>query len=342
MVALAVAVFHYPGGKACLASWIADLLPPPGSYGVFVDLFGGSASVLLEVMRRNEAAGVNVHYVYNDKNEEIVNFFRVLRDPEAREKLREMLHWTPFSRKEYRDCAETPTPTEPVEKAWRFFTLTQQTFAGSGGKPTPGRWGYDTDGRALSRWLHSQDRLEHFGELFRRVQVECLDFAEVIRRYSRRDVLIYADPPYYPDTRVDTKIYALELPPDRHKELTDLINAFPGMAAVSGYRCPEYDEWYAGWERNDREVPCRMSAQGGTGERKGLKKPRRVESLWLNPSSVRARDRVSQTSLFDKRASGMRFFPAKPGAAEKVLPGEDPGPGCGWNVDLKNPGRGNR
>jgi len=296
---LAVAVFRYPGGKAKLASWIADLLPPPGSYEVFVDIFGGSASVLLEVMRRNDLAGLRPHYVYNDRDEELVNFFRVLRDHKLRDELREMLRWTPYSRKEYGDCIEMPVPVDKVQRAWRFFVLQQQAFAGSGGKPTPGRWGYDTDGRALSRWLHSQDRLEHFGELFRRVQVECLDFSEIIRRYAGQNVLVYADPPYFPDTRVEAKIYACELSPDRHKELANLLNAFPGMAAISGYRCPEYDEWYTGWERHEREVPCHMSAQGGTGERKGLSKPRRVESLWLNPSAIRARYGRIQAGLFE-------------------------------------------
>jgi len=299
VAALAVAVFHYPGGKACLASWIADLLPPPGSYEVFVDIFGGSASVLLEVMRRNDLAGLRPHYVYNDRDEELVNFFRVLRDHKLRDELREMLRWTPYSRKEYGDCIEMPVPENQVQRAWRFFVLQQQTFAGC--RPEPGRWAYDTRKRfvALQRWLNSQDRLEYFGEIFRRVQIECLDFTGVLKRYDGVDVLVYADPPYYPDTRFSNDIYGLELTRERHRELANLLNVFPGMAAVSGYRCPEYDEWYAGWKRYDREVPCRMSAQGGTGERKGLSKPRRVESLWLNPSSVRARDRVSQASLFD-------------------------------------------
>lgn len=60
------AVFQYPGGKARIAGWIADRLPPPGSYSVFVDVFGGSASVLLEVMRRCERAGKKVLFVFND------------------------------------------------------------------------------------------------------------------------------------------------------------------------------------------------------------------------------------------------------------------------------------
>jgi len=290
---VSVAILQYPGGKARLAGWIADLLPPPGSYKVFIDVFGGAANVLLEIMRRNDTRGVrDVLYVYNDTNEEIVNFFRVLREPDLRRELRELLRWTPYSRRQYQDCAEMPVPDDPVRRAWRFFVLNQQSYCGCA-PFTPGRWGYHVqDDGNIRRWLNSQERVEHFGELFRRIQVECLDFGDVIRRYAGQDVLVYADPPYFPDTRVDTKIYACELPPERHRELAGLLNAFPGMAAVSGYRCPEYDEWYAGWERHDRDVACALSHVGGTRGTKGQAKPRRVESLWLNPAAVRAKQRM--------------------------------------------------
>lgn len=283
-----VSVFPYPGGKARIAPWIADLLPPPGEYATFVDLFGGAANVLVEVMHRNDAAGVKAHYVYNDRDEEIVNFFRVIRDREKRKELMEMLRWTPFSRREYEECIAMAPPADPVERAWRFFILTLQSFYGTP-RATKGRWAYDLYGIAVNRWLHSQERLERFGELFRRVQVECLDFADVVRRYSGRAVLVYADPPYFPDTRVDANVYSHELSSERHRELAELLNSFPGMAAVSGYCCPEYDEWYSGWERHDKRIPCSMSLKGGVGVWKGEKKPYRTESLWLNPAAVRAR-----------------------------------------------------
>lgn len=297
--AIVTAVFRYPGGKARLAGWIADLLPPPGAYRTFVDLFGGAANVLLEVMRRNDAAGVDAHYVYNDKDEDLVNFFRVIREPEARKSLQELLRWTPYSRKEYQECAEMPVPEDPVKRAWRWFTLVQQSYCGVA-PFTSGRWGYDLAGnQSIRRWLNSQERLGRIGELFRRVQVECLDFAEIIQRYSGQGVLIYADPPYYPSTRVDATIYSCELPAERHRELAGLLNAFPGIAAVSGYRCPEYDEWYAGWERHDKNVPCSVSLYGGTRDYKGMTKPRRVESLWLSPAAARARKEKSmQVRLF--------------------------------------------
>jgi len=299
MIASVCSVFQYPGGKARIAGWIADLLPPPGSYSCFVDVFGGAANVLLEVMHRNEVAGIRVHYVFNDKNEDIVNFFRVIRNKATREELIEMLRWTPYSRKQFTNCIEMPIPADPVERAWRFFVLIQQSF--SGVSPfTPGRWGYDLSGKCVNTWLHSQERLEFYGELFRRVQIECLDFADLLRRYDNSMVLVYCDPPYYPDTRIESKsIYEHELSGGRHRELAELLNAFSGMAAISGYRCTEYDTWYKDWERHDRDISCSMSQIGGVGKWKGMSRPRRTESLWLNPKATAARgSRFRQKRLF--------------------------------------------
>lgn len=153
--------------------------------------------------------------------------------------------------------------------------------------------------RDVRHWLLSQERLEAFGEAFRRVQVECLDFADILRRYGAPAALVYCDPPYYPETRLDAGIYRLELSPERHRELAELLNAFPGLAALSGYRCTEYDAWYAGWERHDRDVACCLSHVGGTRDTKGQARPRRVESLWLNPAAARARRGARQVSLMD-------------------------------------------
>jgi len=272
-------VFQYPGGKARIAPWIADRLPPSNSYNVFVDVFGGSASVLLEVMRRCEWAGKRVLYVFNDRNDNIVNFFMVLRDPSLRKQLQEALTWAPYARQEYLACLEAPPTDDPVEKARRFFILRQQSYGGHA--HSKGQWQYHLAAgwqkSGPQRWLSSREKLERFGSMFQKVQVECLDFADLIKRYDRQGVLFFNDPPYYPDTRQENNLYRLEMSRERHQELAEILNSVKGMAALSGYRCQEYDEWYSTWERHDLSVICHLSSIGG--ERFRGDKPGRVESL---------------------------------------------------------------
>jgi len=134
--------------------------------------------------------------------------------------------------------------------------------------------------------------------VFQKVQVECLDFADLIRLYDRQGVLIYLDPPYYPDTRQDNHPYRLKMSKERPQELAEILNGIKGMAALSGYRCPECAAWYAGRERHDLSVICQLSSVGG--ERFRGDKPGCVESPLLNPAAARTGNgKPEQLTLFD-------------------------------------------
>src|SRR5215470_1160575 len=82
--------FGWYGGKYNHLNWLLPLLPKTEHY---CEPFGGSAAVLLN----REPSSVET---YNDLDEEVVNFFRVLRD--RREELIQAIGLTPFSREELR------------------------------------------------------------------------------------------------------------------------------------------------------------------------------------------------------------------------------------------------
>ena len=67
---MSLSAFPYVGGKTILAEWIIDQLP---SHTVYVEPFGGSASVLLNKPRSNVE-------VYNDLDGDVVQFFEVARE----------------------------------------------------------------------------------------------------------------------------------------------------------------------------------------------------------------------------------------------------------------------
>ncbi|MGB9847441.1 MAG: DNA adenine methylase, partial [Desulfotomaculales bacterium] len=119
------AVFPYIGSKVRMVPHILRCLPPPEKYRVFVDVFGGAANVTLAVPSRP-----GLFKVYNDVDKELVNFFRVLKDPELREKLLEKLVFTPYSRSLFEDICLSPLPDDPVDRAWRVYVLNVQSFAG--------------------------------------------------------------------------------------------------------------------------------------------------------------------------------------------------------------------
>lgn len=87
--------------------------------------------------------------------------------------------------------------------------------------------------------------------------------------------LIYADPPYMPKTRTAKTAYGpFEMTSYQHARLVTALRAHSGPAAISGYRCDEYDRWLRGWRRFDFD----MANNAGQSKRK----QRRCESLWIN------------------------------------------------------------
>ena len=96
---------RYHGAKFRLAPWIMSFFP---SHRCYVEPFGGAAGVLLQKPRAYAE-------VYNDLDDEITNFFRVLREqPDA---LIEQIQLTPYARAEF-DLAYEST-TCPIERARR-------------------------------------------------------------------------------------------------------------------------------------------------------------------------------------------------------------------------------
>lgn len=254
------------GGKAKLAARIVAHFPVHRTY---VEPFGGSAAVLL-------AKPPSPVEVYNDIDHDLVNLYRVLRDPALFERLRAACESTLYSRAEFY-LAQEPTG-EPVEAARRFIVRQRQSHGGMGRA-----WSYCiTDAQsgmssAVRRWLAGVERLDDIHQRMRRVQVESDDWAEVLARYDRPSTLFYLDPPYAADTRVGGG-YRHELGPSDHLRLVEAVLLLSGMTVLSGYRCDAYLPLEsAGWVRVDYDVPAYMSPSRG----------RRLESLWLSPS-VRA------------------------------------------------------
>ena len=69
-----------------------------------------------------------------------------------------------------------------------------------------GSWGHERNGalsggtRAAS-FASTIDQLERFAQRMRGVQVEHLDWREMLRLYDCANACIYLDPPYHPETR---------------------------------------------------------------------------------------------------------------------------------------------
>lgn len=262
--------FQYYGGKFEMAEWLTSLLPRGQT---LVMPFGGAGSPLWHV----EPYPVEV---YNDLDGDIVNFFRVCRDhPQS---LSEKLELTPYARAEYESCRAMRSD-DPIERARMYATVARMSHGGDWGRSWSFAVGHSRRGMSssVSRFLHLPETVLEIASRLKTVQIECMDAIKLIQKYDRPDTVFYLDPPYYPDTRSGSDVYRHEMSPDQHVELLAAIKLCKGKVAISGYTCPVYDEALSGWDRTQREVPCRSNVTtDGPASR-----PKRVEVLWRNFST---------------------------------------------------------
>jgi len=283
------------GGKYYLAAKIAAVIARI-PHQTYVEVYGGAASVLLN----KEPSPIDV---WNDLDNRLVNFFRVLRDTKSRERLLETLSLTLFSRADFAECCQEPANDDPVESARRFFVLCQQSVSSGGAREhmTSGSWcksvGVSRRGMSqnASRWWGNIDGLPAVAEKFARVQIESMDAMSLLSQYDRPETLFYLDPPYVASSRVagQQQVYKHEMTNEQHVEMLDRIGSLKGSAILSGYDNNVYRGRMKGWGRIEIPSKARSSTAGST-RGKSAPTPDRMEILWLNPRAMEIADRKSE------------------------------------------------
>ena len=269
------------GGKRYTAHHILPLLPPHLHY---VEPFGGGASVLLA---KPACKGTET---YNDIDGGLVNFFKVLADPEAFCQFYRRVILLPLSRQLYAECRATWAEQEdPVERAVRWFVTAGQSFTGWFAVSWKHCVNKVTGGTAQA-WDSALRRLPLVHARLSRVQIEYADFRTILSRYQGPGYLAYCDPPYVHRTRSGIR-YACELTDADHAELVQLLLGYDGAVVLSGYRNEIYEPLEAaGWERREFDVPCYSFGitRAIVAKRGGRRvKPRRIECVWRNPECLR-------------------------------------------------------
>ena len=272
------APFPWFGGKRLLAQRIADLLGP---HRVYVEVFAGSAAVLF-------AKGRSHLEVWNDVDAGLTTFFRVLRDQP--EELARLVALTPFSRDEHRSCRDTWRQTEDeLERARRWYVAIAQAY--NAAPPIPGRrngtgWAGEYKGlsnrTAANVWLHLPDRIAQCAHRFAGVQIESLDWREILERYASPETAFYLDPPYVTGTRRGGG-YEHELDDGDHAELVArLLETEAASILVSGYEHELYSPLEGGGFTCHRFASVtRASLRSGR-----AKDAERTECIWRRGSDT--------------------------------------------------------
>jgi DNA adenine methylase len=262
-------VLRYHGGKFRLAAWIRSFFPP---HTIYVEPFGGAGSVLLTKPRAYAE-------VFNDMDGDVVNFFKVLRDPASRSALCEACELTPYAREEF-EAAFLPTD-EPIERARHLAIRAAMGFGSAGATKETTGFRIDSSRKHLTAY-HDWDRypaaVAAVGDRLKGVLIECRPAIEVMLQHDGPDTLHYVDPPYLHSTRVraSTKVlryYKHEMTDWQHEDLITALRNLQGFVVLSGYHSELYAKRLADW--SEQSTRARKSSFRGTGIS--------TEVAWLNP-----------------------------------------------------------
>jgi DNA adenine methylase len=314
---------RYFGGKHYLASRIVSLLP---RHRVYVEPFCGAAWVLF-------AKRPSPVETINDIDGEVVNFFRVLRDPALFQEFHRVVALTPFSRQEHADARSKLGRGNEVERAVSFFVTARQSFSG---RVEAGGWRYSRAdpsrgmASAVADYLGAIDGLPQAHARLMRVQIENDDALSVIRRYDTPETLFYCDPPY-PATTRRSGGYRHEMAEAEHERLLTALVAVEGKVILSSYPNDLYNSILggAGWDCTQVQVPChaagRTRGTGLLGDGACDLNQRRIEVIWRNPAALEgtaqltlaAPDRGPDMPRTDRRSESGPDAPGRIGSVGK-------------------------
>lgn len=215
------------GGKKALRSKIVEQFPKPGTYGRYIEVFGGAGWILFSAERHAKME------VYNDVNGNLVNLFRCAKyHPEA---LQKELEFILMSREQFFDARQQIEirGLTDVQRAARFYILIKESFGAS-----------MHSFRVCPKDMASA--VEYISEVSKRLKmvvIENQDFERILKTYDRQDALFYLDPPYY-ETE---KYYPDRFMPEDHVRLKEALDVLKGKFVLSYNDCEYIRELYRGY-----------------------------------------------------------------------------------------------
>lgn len=244
-------LIRYIGGKHYICDWIISYMP---RHHCYVEVFGGGGCVLLRKLPSRVE-------VYNDVYDDVVNFFRVLRDRGY--ELKEQLRLYPYSRTVHREFTEKMKKREfkdDFERALVWFYLKCTGFNGEiTGKLATSR----LKNQAVQLLKKKVDKFDIYIERLRSVTIENLDFRECIKKYDSEETLFFCDPPY-----IERDLYEHNFTMDDHVDLAQILRKVKGKVMLTYERHSKVYELYGDW--NIIEKPHYRNADRVVGSKRDM------------------------------------------------------------------------
>lgn len=221
------APLSWPGGKNMLKQ---KLLPKFPIHTVYAEPFLGAGQMLFW---KNK---VKFEWV-NDKDDILINLWRVLKDEKMHQEFVEYLTNHPKSRSlfmEYREILKDPVEAAkypPVKRAAMAYFIIKSAFGSAQCFTGKESWGF-TPQTSKMRGFYSADWEAVFDRL-RDVQIENRDYEDFIKLFvdwakrkgvKKNHIFMFIDPPYFClDTKLQDMVYVHNFTIEDHENLARVI-----------------------------------------------------------------------------------------------------------------------
>ena len=241
--------------------------------------------------------------VLNDRNRDLIGFYRVMQEDRLRTALLDRLQWTPYARDEYARALGLLNSSEddPIIRAWAFFLVSNASFSGGGQSGlTEKRFATSTQRSQGRRMNYHIEGLPALAQRLKDVVIENRDAIDLLDQYDSPDTLFFLDPPYYPDTRNirherSRGTYAGgEMDAVQHLELLAMCRRLKGFVALCGYAHDDYDDALLpfGWKTLSFHRKALSSLHRDTDQ------SQREERVWINSRLAGYLDGQQQITMF--------------------------------------------
>lgn len=270
----------YYGGKQKMSSKIVPLIP---KHTVYVEPFAGGAAVFFAKPWPKATKTYYREYL-NDKDERIINFYRVLQTPVKRDELLERLQLTLYSEAEHQKAKDLDSGTD-VDRAWAYYVNISQSFS----NVLSSGWKRCTFGpNFAAMWAERTKRLPLYLDRIASVGITCQDALTVIKQYDSPQTFFYCDPPY---PNADQGHYAGYTLQD-FQALVDTLNQCQGSFILSNYDRPDANI-PADWERIEFTATA-SSRRRDRSKDESDQNGQRTEVIWRRFNRVPVREEIAK------------------------------------------------
>ena len=227
----------YFGGKGTMFKEIISEFPEKETYDTYIEPFGGSYSV-----------GLNMPYIppveiYNDLDKNLYSLYKVLQDEELFKEFKFKCELIPYDDNFRHECRELLSQSKEMtllDRAFTFFYANRTSFNGIGGFKLNSVIRRGTS-KSISDFLSCVEGLSDFHLRFKNVVVCNTDGISLMGRFSKENVFMYLDPPYVQSTRTSNTKYKVEMDDDKQDEFLDACVKNKAKLLISGYDNEKYE-----------------------------------------------------------------------------------------------------